>query len=214
MTDVNATAMPACANCNKVQDSGEVTLQRCSGCRAAYYCSKDCQKADWKNHKKTCRSSSSTDTGASQTGGSSFFSSKGTMENLLGLNTSTWLHDCPEAEVYTLLIDSYRMRVEDDYAFRGDVSDDSIYGGGNPVKGFRRFLQKAEARSGVLPSWWNAEKRKACIAKGNAKDHWSSLHFAVEKSDIQEHYKNNMMPMQLRMLAEEIIGTNVMDMGQ
>ena len=32
----------------------------------------------------------------------------------------------------------------------------------------------------------------------------------TEKSDIQEHYEDNMMPMKLRMLAELIYGTSVM----
>lgn len=132
------------------------------------------------------------------------------MEALLGLNSSTWLHNRPEPEVFTLLIDSYRMRVEDECNFRGDIDDDSLYGGGDPTIGFRRFLQKAEKKSGVLPSWWSKEKRDACIAKGNRQDHWSTLHGAVEKHDIQEHYKDNSMPMQLRMLAEEILGSNVM----
>ena len=210
MADVDTTSTSTCAKCVKSQASAESPLQRCSGCRAAYYCSKDCQKADWKNHKKDCRSSSFSNNGASQSGEGSSTSAKVNLEKMLGLSTRTWLHNRPEAEVFTLLIDSYRMRVEDEYTYRGDVSDDSIYGGGNPVPGFRRFLQKAEACSGVLPSWWNEEKRKACIAKGNAKDHWSSLHSAVEKHDIQDHYKDSTMPMQLRMLAEEIIGTNVM----
>lgn len=48
-------------------------------------------------------------------------------------------------------------------------------------------------------------------SKGAANSGWGSLHAAVEKSDIQEHYNNNMMPMQLRMLAEEILGSNVMN---
>ncbi len=33
---------------------GKPTKQGCSGCRAAIYCSKECQKADWKQHKQTC----------------------------------------------------------------------------------------------------------------------------------------------------------------
>lgn len=132
------------------------------------------------------------------------------MESLLGISSSTWLHNRPEAEVFTLLIDSYRMRMEDEYVFRGDVDDDSLYGEGDPTKGFRRFRQKAERKTGVLPSWWTKEKRDACIAKGNRQDHWNSLHGAVEKHDNQEHYKDSSMSMQLRMLAEEILGDNVM----
>ena len=27
----------------------------CSGCRTTYYCSTECQKADWKTHKQTCK---------------------------------------------------------------------------------------------------------------------------------------------------------------
>jgi hypothetical protein len=28
---------------------------RCSGCNLSYYCSKDCQKIDWKSHKPECK---------------------------------------------------------------------------------------------------------------------------------------------------------------
>ena len=28
---------------------------RCSGCQAVYYCSKEHQRKDWKQHKATCR---------------------------------------------------------------------------------------------------------------------------------------------------------------
>ncbi|KAK3710703.1 hypothetical protein LTR37_010122 [Vermiconidia calcicola] len=210
MADINSTPSLTCATCSKAGATNGSPLQKCGGCRTTFYCSKDCQKADWKSHRTSCKKQNSTNSGTKQNGNGNFQSSKATMEAMLGLNTTTWLYNRPEAEVYTLLIDSYRMRVEDEYNFRGDVDDDSIYGGGDPTKGFRRFLLEAEKRSGVLPSWWNAEKRNACVAKGDSKDHWSTLHCAVEKSDVQEHYKKPSMPMQLRMLAEEIIGSNVM----
>ena len=30
-------------------------MERCSGCRAAFYCDKVCQKNDWKTHKPRCK---------------------------------------------------------------------------------------------------------------------------------------------------------------
>jgi hypothetical protein len=33
-------------------------LMKCQRCKAAYYCSKECQVADWKNHKKRCKAMS------------------------------------------------------------------------------------------------------------------------------------------------------------
>lgn len=128
----------------------------------------------------------------------------------IGFGKENWLHDKPEEEAYDLIIDSHRMRVEDEFNFQG--IDQGLYAGEDPVPGFRRFLIKAEKTPGALPPWWNAEKREACIRKGDSENQWSNLHSAVEKSDIQEHYNNNTMPMKLRMFAEEIIGTNVMKM--
>ncbi|KAI9338834.1 hypothetical protein BDR26DRAFT_919345 [Obelidium mucronatum] len=42
-----------CNSCGKT-DSG-TNLKRCSSCQAAKYCSKECQKADWKSHKLVCK---------------------------------------------------------------------------------------------------------------------------------------------------------------
>ena len=40
-----------CSNCKK---SG-TGFPKCSGCKRVYYCSRKCQKADWKRHKKVCK---------------------------------------------------------------------------------------------------------------------------------------------------------------
>lgn len=42
-----------CNNCSKSADDNNKLMQ-CSVCATARYCSADCQKADWKNHKKNC----------------------------------------------------------------------------------------------------------------------------------------------------------------
>ena len=39
-----------CTHCKK----SESEMQRCSKCHNAYYCSLQCQKADWKEHKLEC----------------------------------------------------------------------------------------------------------------------------------------------------------------
>ena len=42
-----------CDKCGKKAD-----LHKCGGCGMRRYCGKDCQKADWKGHKETCKKSS------------------------------------------------------------------------------------------------------------------------------------------------------------
>ena len=44
---------PKCALCNKAP-CGSSQFQKCAGCKAAFYCSKACQKRNWKTHKLVC----------------------------------------------------------------------------------------------------------------------------------------------------------------
>lgn len=37
-------------------DASDRPTKRCSGCNFAHYCGKECQRADWKSHKKLCNS--------------------------------------------------------------------------------------------------------------------------------------------------------------
>jgi hypothetical protein len=50
---VNAPTLqrPRCAACGKA----DVQMQRCSRCKAVSYCGRECQAADWKAHKPTCK---------------------------------------------------------------------------------------------------------------------------------------------------------------
>ncbi|KAL9045488.1 MAG: hypothetical protein Q9214_001473 [Letrouitia sp. 1 TL-2023] len=112
-------------------------------------------------------------------------------------------------ECYIQLIDSYRMRVEDDYVYGAD--NHGLYAGEDPRPEFDHFLDLAEKRNGLLPRWWNKESRVACEAMGadDSKENWADLSCAVEKHDIQDHYKDNAMPMKLRLLAEKVYGKRV-----
>ena len=50
---INATQ---CTHCRKEPDGEVQKLRLCSGCGNTKYCCRECQKADWKNHKKVCSS--------------------------------------------------------------------------------------------------------------------------------------------------------------
>lgn len=217
--------MAECVNCKK--SPPEVTLKKCAKCSETQYCSRDCQKTDWKSHKKICGKQNIT---SGQSGGpgsarfdhsDSAFSASTSLSPPQGLDApiakpfthldnGTWLHGRPEADVYRLLIDAYRMRIEDDYTMDGDVALDSIYGGAEDCTvGFRRFLTRIEKKKrALLPDWWSDAKKAECIAFGRrgGTENWSDLACPVEKADITEHYRDARFAMQLRMFAEAVYG--------
>ena len=57
-------------------------------------------------------------------------------KKLCGLDSFNGL---PEKVVFAHLIDAYRLRVEDDYVFNGNVYNSTIYGGGDPTRHFQRY---------------------------------------------------------------------------
>lgn len=99
------------------------------------------------------------------------------------------------------------MRVEDEYAYAANTI--GIYNGSDPLPSFKKFLKLAEKQDGLLPTWWNDEKKKECIRLATGGDDWADIGAAVEKSDIQERY-GPMMPMMLRVLGEKIYGKGFM----
>jgi hypothetical protein len=52
----SATPTKKCASCGTPESDPEKPLKPCSKCQTVRYCSRDCQKKDWKVHKKTCAS--------------------------------------------------------------------------------------------------------------------------------------------------------------
>lgn len=213
MADSNP-ATAKCANCAKTKSDLNINLKMCGKCRTTHYCSATCQKADWKIHKVICGSNAISQDQSSSSTPKTPPASKVPAKGLAGtidkpfhrLDAKTWLHDRPEQDVFKLLIDTYRLRMEDDYNMTGDADTDSIYGGApHGRKGFGRFLRLAERKNGLLPAWWSREKATECARVGT-QNGWSSLGRAVEKSDVMEHYGDSLMPMQLRMFGEQVYG--------
>lgn len=121
-------------------------------------------------------------------------------------NNFGYLERLPEAKAFAAIIDSYRLRKDDEYKFTGDT--DGLYDDEPPLPDFQLFLNQAEACGDVLPSWWSQEKRRACESLA-LSDSWCNINNAVEKSDIMEHYGDRLMPMRLRMLAERATGKHL-----
>jgi splicing suppressor protein 51 len=209
----------ACASCRKTPP--EATLKRCSKCQTTQYCSRECQKTNWKQHKKICDSQAATQQDRDDIPSPPKGCEAPITQPFARLRKGTYLHDRPEKDVYKLLIDAYRLRVEDEFAATGEADEDSIYSGlvEDGLEGLERFLDDAEYVRGLLPSWWGPQKRQACGAYGLGGDAFSDLAKPVTKSDIVRHYGDPQFHLQLRRLAETIcgdgpVGQNGFDMRQ
>lgn len=216
-----------CAKCSKTTCESGNALKRCAKCKTVLYCSRACQTADWKAHKKSCGLSAGVvDPIVTTSPQGTFNTFSGRPVVAKGLDSTidkpftqlynkTWLHNRSEKDVFRLLIDCFRLKLEDDYKFEGDVPVDSLYSGecADSRIPFREFLQTAEKRKGLLPSWWTTAegttKLNECVAFG-LTDSWANLAAAVEKGDLIHHYGDANMPMQLRMLSEQITGRGPM----
>ncbi|KAF1809741.1 hypothetical protein P152DRAFT_461129 [Eremomyces bilateralis CBS 781.70] len=205
---------PKCAKCEKTgPETTSGSLLTCSRCRSTKYCSKACQKADWKTHKRSCGPNGPTNTSSSSSSGRRVKGLQVAIDKPFhALHSKTWLHNRPKEDTYRLLIDCFRLRQEDDYKFSGEFSMETEDGAsGRP---FRRFLAKAKSRNGVLPPWWTAQDDEDVLSMGLSRnEEWARFNAGVEKSDIIERYGNPQMPMQLRLLGEQIIGSGPGGMG-
>lgn len=134
-----------CTTCSK--SASEVPLKRCAKCTLTEYCSRECQKQDWKAHEKICGKP-----GQPGAEGRPFVNSMHSQPHMEGnksfgqLNQGSWLHGRPEKEVYKLLVDVYRLHADDQYKFEGDADEDGLYGGArDSIEPFRRFLRTLRA---------------------------------------------------------------------
>jgi hypothetical protein len=150
--------LPSCTN---------AAHSRCAGCNEAKYCSRACQKADWKRHKKECKSKKKKKEKPSS--------------GTVGARAA-WACGLNSADQYEWLSNCYMMRCDDDYAWGGcnlhgpyDPDATAISNG----KDFLVFCLLAAWR-GVVPASWDWPAFLGVASQ--------FVCFAFEKSDAQERW--------------------------
>ncbi|KAJ0383515.1 hypothetical protein COL922a_010332 [Colletotrichum nupharicola] len=185
----------ACQKCKK-----DIT-DEAAECDCCYvkYCSKSCQNLHWKNHKKSCARTRTANPSEPPRPTPSRGLEAPIMNAFTNLEKRTFLHNRPEKDVYKILIDCYRLRMEDDAKIVGIMEPDSIYASrsSDGKAGFRRFLETASrsVNGKLLPPWWNDEKQQECEVMAADVSGWSSLKTKLGKADVIQHYGDDHFPM-------------------
>lgn len=198
------SAARVCATCS----AANVPLQQCARCKSASYCNKSCQKANWKAHKQACARHAqdgrqpSIEAKAQQP----FTAGEQDKKPFTAIDRNVFLHDRTEEKTYQLLIDTLRMRQEDEYTLNDELMSGTIYNQEpSSENAFRTLIRKAKAVPGLLPPWWDERSTGKCLDYARDSAQFSLAH-AQEKHDIQETWGDTKMPMKLRMLAERVYG--------
>lgn len=213
MAESNMATSPAvtCTRCKKPQTIAQ-ELKYCDCCQTAY-CSTDCLKADRKKHQKYCQRRAEAASnpppdgpGHGSTSTSSNHPSSGSGDSNNDVNalegpsdepftrllSGTYLHDRPRRDVFRLLLDCYRLRVDDNVKLDGIAPPNNLH------DGFRQFLDAAAQRPTLLPPWWDSMAAEECKAFGTRDGAgWYSLERRVSKAEVNAHYDSPVMAMQL-----------------
>jgi len=164
-TDMNSPPV-ICTRCKYPQSNLDI-LARCAAC-CTPYCTPSCLRYDKTKHAKRC---------GRRIAPHNIMVLDGPVqvdEPFTRLARGTWLHGCrSRKDVFRLLIDCYRLRVDDQdtLSIEGEHEPIPILEGndddeGGMRKGFEEFLEVVAQREMILPDWWDEAARVECMAFG------------------------------------------------
>ncbi|BGP37767.1 hypothetical protein JCM10449v2_001689 [Rhodotorula kratochvilovae] len=210
--------MPQCAICQV-----ECTLR----CSRVAYCSAAHQKEHWPTHKASCKAasatSSSTPSAPAPAPAASSSTPRTTPRSAASRGAPTLnLHTMPTSspadfmsaltpfpptlgkqQAYERLIDAFRLWCDDCAIWNGHAF--GLYAEEDPYPEFVQFVKKARKH---LPAWWSNADDAAVLKMCRMHD-WANIAYAVEKSDINEHYGSPMFAMGIRMWTEKVTGVKI-----
>lgn len=196
-TETDTSPAITCIRCKRPQTNAE-EVKNCDKCQTAY-CSTDCLKADKKKHQKYYRHRTEGGSDPSPTNPNNTGLVALTNLPFTRLDLGMYLHHRPRRDVFRLLLDCYRLRVDDDIKFDNIKAPDSLHAG------FREFLDLAKQRQNLLPTWWDEAAATQCQAFGTrGVAGWYTLERRVSKREVNEHYNSSHMAVQLRLLGEVV----------
>lgn len=205
-------SISVCVKCNKVLKE----VKFCAKCNSVVYCSKKCQKDDWKFHKKECSKLAAARANDEEVDDSTMpireHVNKSTAlktkidKPYRKLKDRTWLHGRTEQDVYKLLIDSYRWRKSEELDLLHvtevvDV-DPEVTDGMAP---FIDYIRQAE-KKGLLPPSWTRMNEDACVEYALDAENWSSLHDLWVVAGFVTHYGDREILAQLAMFTNQVLG--------
>ena len=124
------------------------------------------------------------------------------------------MHGRSEDDTIKLLIDSFRLRIDDEYRTARVMRPGTIYDvySEDSGEGFKMWLDDVKSRPGLLPSWWTDEWKEECIQYGMDYDEFATLHYTIGPNDLLEHYGDDgtgVAVKQLRIFGDRVTGWSV-----
>jgi hypothetical protein len=186
-----------CDNCFALASELPQPLKRCTGCQSLSYCSKECQKQHWSNHKPFCH----------------LVQGKGAPNSFLTHVGSKKGEEC----VVNMVIDSYRIRVHHDHLYRQDdhgiyyqgkrLPEGNTFANGDVYADFQNYLDHAEAVK-ILPEWWDFYKRMECLGKAVDREaNKQNIFEPIEEDGLMNRYNGDrQIRSTLILLAELVVG--------